>query len=248
MGRTLKSIAAVLTLAGTIVLVLAGTASASFHDIRIRAVFLGGANNGSVELQMTSDGQNLTNGQTLRLYPNAGMLFSSFVLPNVANGGNQRTILISDNASLNPDVNTGGALHTALMTTPAALCYSTFDCVAWGAFTNTGVLPSPVGAPIGGLSASQVAIRKITPGCETLLENTDDTNNTLEDFSYGIGFPFRNNAGTPTEMPCPKTTTATNEGKKKKCKKKKRKKNRGASAAKKKKRCGKKKRSVRRKR
>jgi hypothetical protein len=219
-------------------LVSAGSASASFHLMKIRAIFEGVSGTSFVQLQMTAAGQNFVNGQTLDIYNNVNSLHSTFNLNHdVANGQNQSTILISENTTSSPDFQLpSGTLHTGLQQAVGAVCYSNIDCVSWGAFTNNSVLPSPAGTPLSGLSASMVAIRGIGRGCATALDDADDTNDGPADFSFGF-FPPRNNATAPTEVPCPAAALPTVH--KKKCKKHK-KKSSGAYSAKKKK-CKKKK-------
>jgi hypothetical protein len=247
MGRGTRTSLALLGAAVAVLCVGTSSASATFHEMRIRAIFEGPSGGGTVELQMLADGQNFTSGQTLDIYNNVNNLKSSFVLPGVANGINQRTILISDNAALSPDVNTGGGLHTALQTNPGALCYSGIDCVSWGAFTNNAVLPSPAGTPLSGLSTSQVVSRTIARGCPTALDTADDTDNSAADFSFGIGFPFRNNSAAATETLCPTTgnpnspTNPAGNTRKRKCKKPKSSGGNGSAYAAKHKKCRKRK-------
>jgi hypothetical protein len=233
MNRRLRMIA--LPVAVGVALIAAAPANASFHLMKVRAIFLGPTDGAFVELQMTASGQNFVHGQTIDVYPNTGSLHSAFVIPSdVANGGNQHTILLGDtSAAGSPDFTLAG-LRSSLsnVASAGALCYSGIDCVSWGSFTNNAVLPSPAGTPMSGLSPSQVAIRGISRGCPTALDDPDDTNNSVADFTFGTFTPT-NNAATPAEVPCPTTTPH----KKKKCKKKK---HRSAESAKKKK-CKKKK-------
>jgi hypothetical protein len=229
--RTFATLFGVTALA---LMVGAATASASFHLMRIRAVFEGVPGTSFVELEMIAPGQTFVNGQTLDIYNNVNNLHSTFNLNHdVANGENQRTILISENTSSSPDFQlSSGSLHTGLQQAAGAVCYSSIDCVSWGAFTNNGVLPSPAGTPLSGLGPSMVAIRGISRGCATALDEADDTNDG-SDFTFGF-FPPRNNAAAPIEVPC---STGTTTPAKKKCKKHKK----SATSAKKKK-CKKKKR------
>jgi hypothetical protein len=228
-------------LVGTAVVALAvsvASASASYHLMKIRAVFLGPPGDSFVELQMTADGQNFVNGQKIDIYnATATGLHPTYILNHdVASGQNQRTILIADTAQpTTPDFLTAG-LYTDLNTfkTAGALCYSSIDCVSWGSFTGDANLPTPAGTPIaGGLSTTQVISRSIAGGCATALDNADDTNNSSADFSFGVGFPLRSNATAPTETLCPTPagTAPPPASKKKKCKKPKK----SATSAKKKK-------------
>ena len=195
--------------------------------MKIRQLFLGvPANTSYVELQMTASGQNFVHGQTIDVYNNVNSLHSSFILPSdVANGGNQRTILIGDSgASGSPDFVIPG-FGTSLLNvlSAGALCYSNIDCVSWGSFSNDAVLPSPAGVPLTGIGGPNAWIRTLARGCPTTLDEADDTNSSLSDFGMVPPAP-RNNSVTPTEVPCAPVH-------KKKCKKKK---HRSAEIAKKK--------------
>jgi hypothetical protein len=238
MRRRARMFAALMGTAMVALLVSAGSASASFHEMKIRAIFEGPVGASFVELQMYADGQNLVNGQTIDVYHNGSATKSTYVLgANVSNAGNQRTILIGDNATLNPDFNTGGGLSSDLhsLAGAGAVCYSGIDCASWGSFNNNAVLPTPAGTPMSALSTNMVVARTIARGCSTALDTADDTDNTAADFSFVQGaFPVRNNAGVPTETLCPTSTPPP--ATKKKCKKPKK----SATSAKKKK-CKKKK-------
>jgi hypothetical protein len=243
MGRRARMTLTLVAATVVALFVSAASASASFHLMKIRALFEGNsATTGTIELQMTADGQNLVGGHKLCVFANVGFLCSAISIPsNVANGGNQRTVLLSDNAALSPDVPTGGLINTLLSgTNPGALCYENIDCVSWGAFTNNANLPSPAGTPLSGLSSFQVVSRTIARGCPTALDDPDDTNDSAADFSFGVGFPFRNNAGAPTETLCPAAappgnpTSPVNPAgniRKRKCKKAKKKSSGGSTGA-----------------
>jgi hypothetical protein len=232
---------------------LASTASATFHDNRIREVHEGGATGDYVELQAFAAGQNFVGGKFINTYDGGGTLHTSTLIPsNVANGANQATILIAHdasttgadvvNAGLNV-VNTGGTVcySTSLVGTDPAL-----DCVAYTSGTTTfpTPAPSPYGTPVslpGGDLTGMTLIRSISRGCTTALDAADDTDNSAADFTVGAGNP-RGNSATPTETVCPpgNPTSPTNPAgktRKRKCKKKQK---RSAEVAKKKK-CKKKK-------
>jgi len=253
MRKRLARTAVILGLTGVAMLATAGSASATFHLIKIRSIFRGPATaNAFVELQMYADGQNLVGSHSIRVCPDAAMppplLCSAFNLPsNVANGGNQRMILIRDSASMSPSdfpiVGLGAAIDG--VGAGGALCWDTVDCVSWGTFNDDAFLPSSAGTPMtGSLSTSMVRVRSIAANCPTALDEADDTNQSNADFGAAVGYVTRTNASTPIETVCPPplvptltpTATPTTPTKKKKCKKKKK---RGASAAKK--RCKKKK-------
>jgi hypothetical protein len=218
------AIAAGLTIAG----VLPASVGATYHEMKIRAVFKGPTDASFVELQMTAAGQNFTAGKHLTFYDHTGLLtHTSPPLADVANGENQRTILIADTGQVTTPDLTYGTLYQNFSEdiSGGAVCYENIDCFAWGpSFTGGASLPSPVGTAVSGLSTNQVLARNITANCPTLLENADDTNNVAADFNFVIGFPVRNNAGAPTEVPCPVTpaigATFNLKAAIKKCKKK----------------------------
>ena len=238
MGTRRKMFGAVFGTALIALLVSAGSASASFHLIKIRSIFRSPSASGAfIELQMYADGQNLVGGHTIRVCPPNGIICSVFVLPsNVANAQNQRRILVGDSTAPGlPDFTLPG-LGTSLtnLASGGAACWDTVDCVSWGTFTGEANLPSPAGTPIaGGLSGTMVSVRNITRGCPTALDEADDTNNSAADFGFAVGYPLHNNSVTPSEVLCPPTPMpTTTKTKTKKCKKHKKKKS-GAYSAKK---------------
>jgi hypothetical protein len=234
------ALAATLTLTAAVGFASAAQAA---PQVLIREVHRGATFTGDyVMLQMIADGQNTLAGNYIDILDDTGMAGAEYQLPNVANGQNQRTVLIGNTGVAGADfTNAGVAIQTN-----GAVCLSThggydgtggFDCVAYGNFTGTThplsspALPTVLGGV--GIAPGQSIVRTIARGCATALDAPDDTNNSASDFALGspIGRP---NAGTPTEKLCiPGTTTP----KKKKCKKKK---HRSAESAKKKK-CKKKK-------
>ncbi len=224
---------------------LASTASATFHENRIREVHEGGATGDYVELQAFAAGQNLVGGKYINTYDGGGTLLTSTLIPsNVANGANQATILIAHDAST-----TGADVVNAglnVVNTGGTVCYSTspvgtdpaVDCVAYtsGMTMFPTPAPSPYGTPVslpGGDLTGMTLVRSISRGCATGLDVADDTDNSAADFTVGTGNP-RGNSVSPTETPCAASTPTSA---KKKCKKKKK---RSAEVAKKKK-CKKKK-------
>jgi hypothetical protein len=187
---------------------LAPAANASFHLVRIRAIHAGGGSGDYVQLQETAAAENLVAGQTLTSYDNSGNPLSpSFTFPtNFANSANQATILVADTAIVNgvaADFVYPG-LQVATGMNGGFLCYSGFDCVAWG-MPGAGVtLSSPYGTPAvasTGISPGQTLVRSIAQGCSTLFETSDDTNNSAADFSLGQWTP-RDGNSTIVEKPC----------------------------------------------
>jgi hypothetical protein len=234
-------------------LAMAAMAGASADQIKIRSIFRGPTNSTAfVELQMYADGQNNLSGHNLNLWDatmGSGSAYS--LLVDVPNGQNQRMVLLRDAGSAQPAdfylTNLGQTLSN--WASGGLICWDTFDCVAWGNFTGSSP-PSPVGTPIaGGLSGTQVSVRRIDRACPTLLEGADDTNDSNADFGFAVGYPVRTNADTPTETPCPAasnppgqpnpSTGALPPGqRKKKCRSRGKHQGHASAAAGKKKRCG----------
>jgi hypothetical protein len=200
-------------------LVFSPAAEATFHEMSIREVYPGGADNASyVELQMWAGGQDLVGGHHLVAYNPDGSVNEDFaLLSNVANGANQSTILVADSEySVVFDEKPAPDESDAKLNLSAvggAVCWiegSPPDCVAWGDFT--GPLPShlpelKVGTPAsspGGVAAGKALRRSIAKGCSTLLDPppTDDSDDSAADFSEVNPNP-RDNATPPIEKACP---------------------------------------------
>ncbi len=223
-------------------MLVAASASASFHLTKIREVSTGSAADTSyVELQAWSAGQNFLGGHTIKLY-NGTALTHTFTfplapVPVVPNGASQSTVLVGDtNAPGSPDFTEAGFV---LNSAAGAACFDSIpvDCVSWGTGTSAS-LPGTPGSPASALSSGMALRRTIAPGCPTLLESTDDSDNSATDFSLTSPNP-RSNLVAPTETACgpsggPTGTPTPPSGNKKKKKKKKCKKHkRSAVAAKK---------------
>jgi hypothetical protein len=255
MNRRLTRIALAAGLALVGAGALASTASATYHENRIREVHEGnGATGDYVELQSFAAGQNLVGGRHIVSYDaGGGTPLTDYTIPsNVANGANQATILIADSpmvGGVTADFNAGGDLNVD--NTGGTVCFTDtsidvkLDCVAFDG-SGPGGVTVPAGANFGSPFAlpgpnlnEQSLIRTTSRGCGTALDPADDTD-LAADFTLGAGSP-RNNAATPTETVCPPTPASPGtpgSSAKKKCKKKKHK--RSAESAKKKK-CKKKK-------
>lgn len=189
-------------------------AQATFHEISIREVYPGSVlapDSDYVVLQMYVGGQQFVNGQSLRAYNAGGTVVGTFTFgANVGKGESQRTILIGDDGvddafGVTPDlVNASFSLDPA----GGAVCWaSTIDCVSWGAFN--GSTPSAAGAPADGLSGipNGMALRRSTaPGCPTLLEGGDDSNDSATDLVDATPQP-RNNNSAIVEQTCTGPTT-----------------------------------------
>jgi hypothetical protein len=221
--------AGVATVALAAMAMAAPGASADFHLMKVREVALNPANNAFIELQMYAPGQTNLTGHTVTFYGADGSVQSiSPPFPSsVPNGENQRTILIGDDAVAGRDFaydmmfEANGALGPG-----GAACFENIDCVSWGNFTGAGSLPSPTGTPAPAIPNGSSLERSIAPNCPTLLEDADDTNNSLADFFVATPSP-RNNGTPPTETACAAGSnpgggpdTRIDKGPKKKTKKK----------------------------
>jgi hypothetical protein len=248
MGRG-KSFVAVLVATALAMLLGAGSASATFHLIKVREIFPGSTahpDSSYVELQSYSPFQNQLQFGQLKVYSANGTNVSTF-MPTappapVANNANNATAVVADSGfgaqfpGVTPDF-TDSALN--LNPAAGAVCWPITeppfeDCVSWGAFTGNAMLPDSAGSPFQGSGAAgaigdgKAIIRSIAANCPTALDDADDTNNSAADFSESAPNP-RPNSAPITETPCPQAggggsvATPTNHAKKKKCKKKRKK-------------------------
>lgn len=180
-------------------------ASATFHEMSIREVYPGTSSEPDteyVELQMWSAGQNLVGGHTLRAYGAGGALVGATTFThNVSAGANQSTILLATTAAESHFGLTADATLAPSQIDPAggAVCWESLDCVSWGGFS--GALPSPAGSPAIAIPDGMALRRTIVPGCATLLEATDDSDNSAADFAAVFPNP-RPNSVAPSEHPC----------------------------------------------
>ena len=182
------------------------SASANYHLMKIREVATNpaGADSAFIELQMYEAGQNVLAGHTVNFYTADGSLLSTVMIAaNGASGDNQRTFLIGDTATVPAPDYVYPPLADAIQTYgPAgAACFENIDCVSWGGFTGAALLPSSPGNPAPAIPAGSSLTRSIAPGCATLLEATDDTENSVVDFALTAPTP-RNNSTAPTEVAC----------------------------------------------
>jgi hypothetical protein len=200
------SVVAGLTVAG--LGLAAPSASADFHLMKVREVYVSPANPNSqfVELQMYAAGQNFVGGHSVHFYAASGLntpteTFSA----NVPNGENQATILIATAQAeaefgVQADLEMTPKASSDFSPAGGAVCFENIDCVSWGSFSGSPA--SPTGAPAPAIPAGSSLTRSIAPNCGTLLEDADDTNDSLTDFSLASPSP-RNNATPPTEVECP---------------------------------------------
>jgi hypothetical protein len=202
--RTRRAIGAVLLSALGLALTTS-PAAATFHEISIREVYPGSAEHPGaeyVELQMWSPGQNFVGGHLLLTYGPAGSPKEDFLASDVPSGANQSTVLIAtaeatEQFGIVPDE----TLPPADRLDPAAgaVCWQEIDCVSWGNFG--GGLPSPAGTPAAAIPNGSALRRTIAPGCATLLEPTDDRDNSAVDLSAAFPAP-RPNSVAPAEHSC----------------------------------------------
>ncbi len=209
------------------------SALATFHLNRISEVYPGTAlcpDCAFVELQTFAAGQNQVNGHKVTFFDKDGTPKLTVTMnANVPNAQSQRTILIAD--EFPPDAVTADFTNTAIGTnivpSGGAACFEALDCVAWGDITPSGLaaLPSPAGTPVapGGIPDTDSLVRSIAPGCATLFESGDDTNDSATDFSASTDPSPRPNSVTPTETSCvvPAPETSIDKGPKPKVKSRK---------------------------
>lgn len=178
----------------------APVAHATFHEILVREVHAGGADNDSyVVLQAYSAGQHLLSGHTLTAYNASGASIGTFTFSgSVANGQNQMTVLVADTAYATgfpsapaPD---GTAATFNLSPAGGAVCWAGLDCMAWGNFSGTTSPASGTPADPAGIPAGTALRRTIAPGCATLLELGDDTNVSVNDFADAAPNPRANSS------------------------------------------------------
>jgi hypothetical protein len=204
-GLRLAAMLALLVGAGTIA---AGSVSATFHEISIREIYPGSIaqpESQYVELQMWSPGQNFVANHFLRTYNTGGGVNGTTTFgSSVSGGANQSTILLATPAA---EAEFGVASDKTLapgQLSPAggAVCWEELDCVSWGNFA--GSLPSPAGTPAapGGIPDGMALRRTIAPGCPSLLEPSDDHDNSAADFTVVFPAP-RPNSVAPSEHSCP---------------------------------------------
>lgn len=188
----------------------ASSAFATFHEMSIREVYPAG-DSSYVELQMWASGQNLVGGHHLVAYDATGTVTDNFKFAaNVANGANQSTIVVGDTnySVLFDEMPLPDETEPSLDLSPAggAICWtegSPPDCISWGDFGAASSLPSPTGSPVApdGVPAGMALRRSIDAGCPTLLEPTDDHDNSAGDFSVVFPAP-RPNSVPPSERAC----------------------------------------------
>jgi hypothetical protein len=186
-------------------------ALATFHEISIREVYPAG-DSSYVELQMWASGQDHVGGHQLTAYgPTGSIMIDDFKFAaDVPSGANQSTIVVANTGYPATFSAFPAADETDedldLSPSAGAVCWTEGeppDCVAWGGFSGAGSLPSTTGSPAapGGAPAGTALRRSIEAACPTLLEASDDRDNSAADFSLVAPAP-RPNSVTPSERAC----------------------------------------------
>jgi hypothetical protein len=195
-------------------LAVAAPAQATFHLIKVREVYPGTNDDSFVELQMFAGGQNFLGGHAMKLYNAAGTLVhTSTFSSTVPNSANQQTVLVGDTKvqqkfGVAPDlVDEGLAVPAA----GGAACWNAggipADCVAWGNFSGGAALQAATGTSAGapvspsGIAVGKAIRRTIEPGCPTLLEESDDSDDSAIDFAEVTPAP-RNDSSSISEKTC----------------------------------------------
>lgn len=190
-----------------LLLLAAQPALATFHEMMIREVYPGSAahpNSEYAELQMWSPGQNLVGGHQISVYSKSGSPVGTATFAHEVAGDTNQSTLVAATAEAEAEFGFGAdaAMPPGLLD-PAggAVCWESLDCVSWGSFS--GPTPSPTGSPAspGGIPDEMALRRTIEPGCPTLLEPSDDRDNSAADFAAVFPGPRPNSAG-PSEHAC----------------------------------------------
>lgn len=195
-------------------MIAAPAAQATFHLIKVREVYPGTNNDSYVELQMYAGGQTFLANHAMTVYDSSGALVhSSKFTSGVTNGQNQAAILIGD-SNVQSKFGVAPDLVDSELSIPAAggaACWNAggipADCVAWGDFSGGAALQTATGTTVGspaspsGITAGKAIRRMIEPGCPTLLEESDDSNDSATDFAEVTPAP-RDNASPISEKTC----------------------------------------------
>jgi hypothetical protein len=209
-----RRLAALLAAATLLLLATASPAAATFHLIKVREVFAGSNDDSYVELQMFAAGQSFLSGHSMTVYgPTGTLLHSSTFTSIVTHSANQQTVLVGD-TRVQEAFGVAPDLVDSNLNVPAsggAACWNAggipADCVAWGNFSGSAALQTATGTSAGsptspsGITTGKAIRRTIEPGCRTLLEESDDSNNSATDFSEVTPAP-RNNSSPIAEATC----------------------------------------------
>lgn len=210
-----------LALASVFLLAAPLPAFALDHQNRIREVFAGTTGRPDaefIELQSFQSNQDQVEGNILHVYNAAGAEVRTYTFPNPAgadpglpNEASQAYILIGtgDAASffgVTPDLVVPAGIPAA----GGQVCYEDvdnitvgiIDCASWGSYSGPSGDPFFSGTPFnaaGGIVDGQSMRRDISGGASpTLLDATDDTNDSAADFDLANPANPINNAGNVT--------------------------------------------------
>ncbi|HET6570924.1 MAG TPA: hypothetical protein VFG58_05490 [Solirubrobacterales bacterium] len=194
-------------LAAAALAIAPAAASATFHLMSVREVYPGsGASPEAeyVELQMYATGQNLVAGHSIDFLDAAGTQVGTASFgADAPNGANQSTLVAATPAAESQfGVAADAGMPAGLLDpTGGAVCWESLDCVSWGGFHGSAL--SPTGSPADplGIPDGMALRRTIAPGCPTLLEATDDRDDSAADFSDAFPAP-RPNSVAPSERAC----------------------------------------------
>ena len=197
--RLIRPLAAVLLAAA------AAPASATFHLMSIREVYVGPVADPDaqyVELQMYSSGENFVQGKALTFYGPTGTLLGTVTFPaDVNNGANQAHILVATSQAVTKFGVAADFSMTALLDpTGGKVCFENVDCFSWGNYSGGSTTPSPSGTPFNapdGLTADMAARRDISGGSSaSMLDANDDTDDSAADFAFAASpAPTNNTTG-----------------------------------------------------
>lgn len=194
---------------------LAQPSYASFHLMKVREVFPGTSGDGNIEyvvLQMYQGGQNQVGGHSVTFYDSTGTVVNTVTFSGaVANGASQSKILIATTqAQTFFSVTADLVMPTSMNPSGGMVCFESIDCVSWGNYSGSSTSPSPSGtpfAPSGGILVGHAIRRDISHGNASLLQDSDDTDDSLEDFDCAATATPENNAGSSGSYtdpaPCP---------------------------------------------
>jgi large repetitive protein len=212
--------AVTLAVAVAVLALRASSAQATFHEIKVREVHPSTSDDSYVVLQMYVSSQNFLSGHSMKLYDSSGSLaHTSTFAASVSNGKSQATVLVGDTGvgsvfGVTPDLEDSGL---SIPAAGGAVCWNAAgvpaDCVSWGNFNGGPAFSTATNTTVGnsasptGITAGKAIRRSIAPGCSTLLEDGDDTNDSAADFAEVTPAP-RNNASTITEHNCTAPNTS----------------------------------------
>jgi hypothetical protein len=194
-------------LAATVAALIAAAPAAAHHSLLIREVRASGLapDQAFVELQTYREGQNDVTGAQVIAYDATGVAQTPFTLPSgVAGRESQRTILVGGPGVPGADFTFAG-LGAALSPAAGAVCVPEAvppDCVSWGAFTGSALLPFPgAGQAAPAIAEGTSLTRTIARGCALGLDPEDDSDSSAGDFSPTPPTPTPNSA-TPADRDC----------------------------------------------